>query len=104
MHLLEVVHAQEESHATRKLAAGDRGLTLAICAREQNPGNSPSRPNDDPSFRPAIVRQRWNVLNELELQDVDEETNGGVIVPHDERDELEVSHLITSLASNQLRS
>jgi hypothetical protein len=64
----------------------------AGCLREQNAGLAAIRTNHNPALRPAVVGQRRRVLHELELQHVHKETDGGVVVPHDQGDKSEMRH------------
>jgi hypothetical protein len=88
--LVEIIDSQEETDPAGKLLANDRRLVLAVGACEQNAGNGPSGTNDDPSLRPPIIRQRWNVLDELELQDVHKEIDCRFVLSDDQRDQLEL--------------
>jgi hypothetical protein len=46
--------------------------------------------NHDPSLWAAIDGQGGRVFHQLELQYVDEEADGGVVVPHHECDEFKM--------------
>ena len=50
--------------------------------------------NDNPALGAAIVGQRRDVLNDLTLQDVHEEVERGIIVPHDQCNECKVRHQV----------
>ena len=88
----EIIDAQEEPDSAGELLAHGGRLTLAIGAREQKARTAAAWANDDPSLRPAIVRQRWNVLDQLELQDIDEEIDCRFVLAHDQGDEVEMRH------------
>src|SRR4051812_75593 len=65
---------------------------VAVGTREQNTCLTSFGPNDDPAFRPAVIGQRWHVFHQLKPQNVNEETDGCVVVTHDQCDEFEIRH------------
>ena len=89
---VKIIDAEEEADAAGELVARDRRLAIAVGAREQDSGDRAGRPDDNPSLRAAVVRQRGNILDEIELQDVDEEVNRGIVFADDECDEVEMRH------------
>jgi hypothetical protein len=90
MHRFEIINAKEETDPPGKLHSDYRRLILAIGAREQNAGAAADRPNNHPAFRATVVRQRRNVLHELELQDIHKEVNRRLVLTHNQGDEIEV--------------
>ena len=91
---VEVVYAKEHADPPGELLANDSGLRLAISPRQENAGLAPRRTDDHPTLRPAVVGQGWRVFDKLELQGVNEESNGTVVVADHECDELEMRHRI----------
>jgi hypothetical protein len=67
-------------------------LVFAVGAGQQNAGLGSNWPDYDPSFRTPIISQRRRILNQFELKHIDEEPNGRVVIPHDERHEIEIGH------------
>jgi hypothetical protein len=86
----EIINTEEETNPAGELVANDRRLMLTVGAREQNAGATSGGTNDDPAFWPTIIRQRRNVLYQLELQDVHKEINCWLVLSHDQGDQLEV--------------
>jgi len=86
----EIIDTEEEADPAGKLFANDRRLMLAVGACEQNAGATSGGANDDPAFWPAIIRQRRNVLHQLELKDVHKEINCWFVLSDDQGDQLEV--------------
>jgi hypothetical protein len=90
VHHLEIINAKEEADPAGELLANDRRLMLAIGACQQNAGAPTDGANNDPAFRATVVRQRRNVLHELEVQDIDKEIDRRFVLPHNQGDEVEV--------------
>lgn len=90
VHHFEIINAKEETDPAGKLFSNDRRLMLAIGAREQNAGAATDGTNNDPTFRATVIRQRWNVLHELELQDIHKEIDRRFVLPHNQGDEIEL--------------
>lgn len=88
----EIINAQEETDPPGTLLAHGRQLTFAIGAREQNAGSTADRTNNDPALRATVIRQRRNVLHELELQNIHKEVDRGFILPHNQGNQLEMRH------------
>ena len=88
----EIINAQEETDPAGKLLANDRQLMLAIGACQQKAGAAACGPHNDPPLGPAVIRQRRNVLDESELEDIDEEVDRWLVLTHNQRNELEVRH------------
>jgi len=65
-------------------------LNFAISLREQKRRSGVGRPDHNPRFRPTIVRERRQILNELESELLDKELDGDVVVVHDDGDLLEI--------------
>jgi len=87
---VEVVHSEEEPNPSSVLGT-DRGpLVTALGPRQQQPGRRFGRSHHHPSFRAAVVGSSGRVLHELELQLVDEEADGLVVVTDDQADQLQV--------------
>ena len=61
--------------------------TIRAC--EQNAGATTDGANNDPAFRATVIRQRRNVLHELELQDIHKDIDRRLVLSH-QGDELEV--------------
>ena len=61
---------------------------VAVGTREQNACLTSVGTNHDPTLRATIIGQRRCVFHQLELQDVNEETDSRVEVPDHQRDEL----------------
>jgi hypothetical protein len=89
---LEIIDPQEQSDSTGKLPSDDCRLLVAIRACEQNARPTSRRTNHDPAFGPSIIGQRWCILRQLELQNVDEKPDSGLIITNHQRDEFEVRH------------
>jgi hypothetical protein len=70
---IEIVDSEEEADSPAKLATDDRRLFLSVRSSEQDSGDAAEGPHHHRTFRPAVVRERWKVFDELELDDVDEE-------------------------------
>src|SRR5262249_47930484 len=87
---IEVVNSQEHSDAAAKLLPHNACLRVAIGTRKQDAGLARMGANHDPTLRTTVVGQRRRVFHELELKDVDEETDGRVIVPDHERDQFKM--------------
>lgn len=87
---VEVIDAEEEADTSCELLADCAGLLLTIGSREQQPRLRTRRPHDDPSLRSPIVGHRRRILDDLEAQGIDEEPNGIVVVPDDQREVLHV--------------
>ena len=87
---LEVIDAEEKPDASRELLADNLLLAVAVRARKQDPRCGTRWSHYYPAFGATVVRERWDVLDQLELQDVDEEVNGRVVFPHRERDQLKM--------------
>ena len=66
------------------------GWMLTVGACEQDARIASSRTHDDPAFRAAVVRQRRNILHELEPEDIHEEVDRRLVLAHNQRDEMEV--------------
>jgi hypothetical protein len=88
----EVVYAQKESHTARVLVSNDCGLTLTICTGKEEARLGAWRTYDNPALRATVGGHGRRVLDELELQDVDEEPDSGVIVMDDDRYKLKKAH------------
>jgi hypothetical protein len=71
-----------------ELQAHDARCRSPSAPGEQDAGLTPGRANDDPALGTAVIRQGRRVLHQLELQDVDEEANGRVVIADHGRDEL----------------
>ena len=70
---IEIIHAEEEAHASGKLLPDDASLMLAICFCEQKSGLPFGRPDDDPAFWATVIRERLGIFNQMELEHVEEE-------------------------------
>jgi hypothetical protein len=88
----EIINAQEETDPAGKLLAHDQPLTLTISACKQNSGTTADRANNDPALWATVIRKRWKVLDELELQNIHKEVDRWVVLPHNQRNQLEVRH------------
>jgi len=88
----EIIDAEEHSDAAGELLADGSRLLLAVSACEENAGLAARRPDHHPPLRPAVVRLGRSILHELKLQDVNEESNGAVVVTNDKRDEFKMGH------------
>ena len=86
----EIINTEEETDPAGELIANDRRLMLAVRACEQNAGATSGGADDDPAFWPTIIRQRRNVLHQLELQDIHKEINCWFVLSHNQGDQLEV--------------
>jgi hypothetical protein len=86
----KIINTEEKTDPAGKLVANDRRLMLAVGACEQNAGATSGGANDDPAFWPTIIRQRQNVLHELELQDIHKEINCWFVLSHNQGDQFEV--------------
>lgn len=78
----EVFHPQKQTDAARKLLPDHSNLVFAIGAGKEDACPASGRPDDDPTFRTPIIRQRRCVLHQLELKHVDEKPNSRLVVPH----------------------
>jgi hypothetical protein len=87
---LEIIDAKKEADSASELLANDRPLMLAVGAREQKTSRRAAGTNNDPALRPAIIRQGWNVLHELELEDVYKEIDCWFVLAHHEGDKFEL--------------
>ena len=90
--LVEVVDAQEKTHATGVLFADDGGLLRAICPGEHETGFGVGGTHHDPPFRTAVGGHRPRILDELEAEHVNEKTDRGVVVVNDEGNEVDMGH------------
>ena len=89
---LEIINAQEETDPPRELIANDRLLSLAVGACEQNARTAGYWAHNDPALRTPIIRQRRNVLHELELEDFHKKIDGWLVLPHNQSNQLELRH------------
>ena len=89
---IKIVHAQEHADAIGELPAHNACLYVAIGTREQNAGLASPWTNHDPTLRATVIGQRRRIFHQLKLQDVNEETDSGVVVPHHQRDEFKMRH------------
>lgn len=89
---VEIINAQEQSDSTGELLAYDAGLVVAIGTRQQNACFGPLGTDNDPALRAPVIGKRRGIFDEPELQNIHKETDGGVVVPHDEGDQLEIRH------------
>jgi hypothetical protein len=87
---LKIINAEEEADPAGKLLSNDGRLVLSVGACEQNAGACSDGTNNDPTFWAAVIRQRRNVLHELELQDIHKEVDCRLVLTHNQGDELEV--------------
>ena len=87
---LEVVDAKEQTHPTCILVANDVALIRAVGLDKEKTGLRSGWFHDDPSLRASVVRRSRRVLNELEPQRADEESDGDVVVFYDQRGVLDV--------------
>jgi hypothetical protein len=90
VHRIEVIDAKEETDPAGKLVSNDCRLTLAIGAREQNASVTTGGTDDDPTLRAAVIRQRRNILYEIEPEDIHEEVDRWLVLAHNQGDEMEV--------------
>ena len=86
---VEVVDAEEEPDPAGDLAADSGRLVVTVGAGEQDAGRRARRPADDPALWTSVVGQRRRVAHQLEPEGADEELDGGVVVLHDDRDEVD---------------
>ena len=63
---VEVLHTQEQTHPAGVLPADRTRLSITIRSSEQEPRLRSGGPDDDPPLRPAVVRVRGCVLDQLE--------------------------------------
>jgi hypothetical protein len=84
----EVINSQEQAYPAGKLPADDLRLVVAISPRQHNTSHTAGGANYDPAFGATIVRQRRNILNQLEAQNVYEEVDRRPVLPHNERHQL----------------
>jgi hypothetical protein len=89
VHHFEIINPKEQTDPAGKLLANDRSLPLAVGAREQNCSTTIDGTNNHPAFWPTVIRQRRNILDELELQDIDKKIDGRFVVLYNQGDELE---------------
>ena len=89
---VEVIDAEKEPDAFRELLADDLFLADAVRAREQDPRSGTRWSHHYPAFGATVVRERWDVFDQLELQDIDEEVDGRAVLPHHERNQLKMGH------------
>jgi hypothetical protein len=89
---VKLIDTQEETDATRALSAHLGALLIAVGTRQEEADVSARWAHDDPSLRPAIIGQRRHVLDELEVQDVDEKGESGIVLIYEQRDEVDVTH------------
>jgi hypothetical protein len=87
---VEVVDTKEQTDSACKLVADGIEFSLAVRLGEKQSRLRLGRSDDDPTLRTSIVRCRRRVLDEVEPQCVDEESDGVVVVLDDERDVLDV--------------
>jgi hypothetical protein len=71
---LKMVDAEKKPHATSELLAYSSFLNFAISLRKQKRRSGVGRPDHNPPFRPTIVRERRQILEELESELLDKET------------------------------
>ena len=95
--LLEVVAALLAGSGSRNnaklLVGGDfHSGAVAIGACEQNTGTTADGANNDPALRATIIRQRRNVLHELELQDLHKEIDRWFVLPYNQGNQFEMRH------------
>src|SRR5688500_11405950 len=93
---IEIVDAQEHSDATGELLTHNACLFVAVGTRQQDACLAPSGANHNPTLWPTIIGQRRRVFHDFELQHVNEETDGCVVVPDHQRDEFEMRHRASS--------
>ena len=86
----EAVDVKEEADPPGCLPADHRGLVVAVRLGEQQAGDGPGRPDDDPSLGPPVIGQGRGVLGQLEAQDVGEEPDGRVVFADHDGDETEM--------------
>jgi hypothetical protein len=79
---VEVFNPQEQASAARELLPDHGNLVFAIGASKEDACLGSARPDDNPAFLAPVVRQRWCVFDQLELEHVDEEPNSGFVVPY----------------------
>lgn len=85
---------QKEPNSARGLISNRRSLRLSIGLGQQDARLCVRWANDNPALRPAVVGERGRIFDQFELQGIDEEANGGVVVGDDDGDELEMRHLL----------
>ena len=89
---IKIVDAQEHSDPTGELLAHNARLFVAVGTREQDACLASLGTNHDPTLRPAIIGPRRCIFHQLELQNVNEEPDSGIVVPHHQRDEFKMRH------------
>jgi fructosamine-3-kinase len=90
--VIEVVDLQKETDPAGQLVSYDRHLVVTVGAGEQDARVGPGRPDDDPSFRAAIVGERGRILDQLEAEHVDEEGDRRVVLVNDDGHQVHVRH------------
>lgn len=80
---LEILDTEEQPDTASELVTNRTGLAFSVRLGQQQPGRCPWRPHDDPTLRSSVIGQRRRVFNELEAEDVDEESDRIVIVIDD---------------------
>jgi len=68
------------------------GDHASVCCREIVDVEKKSDASRDPALRATIIRERRDIFDEAKLQPVDKESNRGIIVAHDQRDEFQMGH------------
>jgi hypothetical protein len=87
---VEVPHPQEQTDASGELTPDRGGLLVTVGAREHDPGLRSRRADYDPTLRTPVVRQRRRILDELEAECSDEESDRPVVVVDHDRHVLQV--------------
>jgi hypothetical protein len=88
----EVVHAQKEANSSRMLFSNNRCLALTVGASQEQARLGARRSYDNPPLGPAISGNGRRVFHELESEDVDEESDGGIVVMDHDRYKLKKRH------------
>jgi hypothetical protein len=65
---------------------------VAVGTCEQNACLASNGTNHNPTLRATVIGQRRCVVHQLELQDINEETDSRVVVPDDQRDKFKMRH------------
>jgi hypothetical protein len=89
---IKIVYAQEEADTAAVLVPYELGLTVTVCACQQQARFGARRSHDHPALGSTIGGLCACIFHQLELQDVNEESDRWIVLMHQNRYELQMGH------------
>jgi len=89
---IEVVDAKEQANPPSKLMSYSFLLRCSIRHRKQNISLSARWPHHYPTLEPFVVHQRRRIFHQLELEHIDEEADGRIVLAHEQGYQFNIEH------------